>query len=102
MATEHRKKVIRAMFDVMVESIHECGGIPSGHLYQALSQKIGMSLETYNLFLDQLVSNSIVKRENHFLTVNVQVAKKFEFLQQPHDPAKCRGCGGNLHKEQNQ
>jgi hypothetical protein len=82
------RDTIRAVGDAIVDAIHAAGtdGIPSGHLYAMLMDK--MSLGIYNALIDALVAVKRVRRtSSHLLMATCTVCHGPKI-----DDTSCGGC----------
>ena len=66
-----KQQAKQALIDALAaiyEVIKISGGMPSGHLYARLMDK--MSLDQYNMLIGYLKDNGLVNESNNFLTAN--------------------------------
>ena len=68
MTDEQIKKAFIDALAALYEIIKISGGIPSGHLYARLMDK--MTLDQYNQLIGYLKQHGLVNESNHFLTAN--------------------------------
>jgi hypothetical protein len=60
---------VAGLKQIILECVQIAGpeGIPSGHLYAALTTK-GVHLDVYETILESLISEGKIKRSHHLLT----------------------------------
>jgi hypothetical protein len=67
--TDKDKQAKKALIDAMAaiyQAIHDLGGVPSGHLYARLMDK--MTLDQYNKLIAFMKDANLISESNHFLT----------------------------------
>ena len=63
---EQAKAAWQAVKDIIVDTVRDTGGVPSGHLYSILMGH--MSLDIYQKMLAELKAEGKIEESGHFLT----------------------------------
>lgn len=74
------KEALAIILQAIVESVYASGGSPSSIVCLTMQTTFGVSTGVYCQIEDHLVTLKILKRENHYLTVNAEVARSRKLL----------------------